>query len=43
MAYSAIVEKHKGSITFETEQGKGTTFYISLPLDTTDVSKDNES
>ncbi len=33
MAYSAVVEKHGGSITFETEKGTGTTFIIKLPVD----------
>lgn len=28
----AIVEQHKGSIGFDTETGKGTTFYIDLPV-----------
>ena len=27
-----IVEQAHGSIGFETEQGKGTTFYVELPL-----------
>jgi len=27
-----IVEKHGGSIDFETEKGKGTTFMIRMPL-----------
>lgn len=27
-----IVEQAKGKIWFETEQGKGTTFHIELPL-----------
>lgn len=30
--HSVVVEKHKGIITFETEEGKGTTFIIRLPL-----------
>jgi two-component system, NtrC family, sensor kinase len=30
---SVIVDKHKGSIHFETEDGKGTTFIIHLPHD----------
>lgn len=28
-----IVEKHGGDIYFETESGKGTTFFVTLPLD----------
>ncbi|MCS7014150.1 MAG: PAS domain-containing protein [Chloroherpetonaceae bacterium] len=31
IAYS-IVEKHKGSISFETEEGVGTTFEIKIPI-----------
>jgi two-component system, NtrC family, sensor kinase len=31
IARSVIVEKHDGSISFETEEGKGTTFIIRLP------------
>jgi len=30
---SIIVDKHDGSLTFETEAGKGTTFVIRLPID----------
>ncbi|MEW5725206.1 MAG: ATP-binding protein, partial [Thermodesulfobacteriota bacterium] len=33
IAYAVIVEKHKGSISFETEAGRGTTFIIRLPLE----------
>jgi len=32
LAYSCIVKKHKGQITFETEVGVGTEFKIILPL-----------
>ena len=32
IAHSVIVEKHQGSIDFETEVGKGTTFILRLPL-----------
>jgi signal transduction histidine kinase len=28
-----VVDKHGGSIHFETEEGRGTTFIIRLPLD----------
>ena len=32
IAYSVIVKKHKGSLTFQTEQGRGTSFVISIPI-----------
>jgi PAS domain S-box-containing protein len=32
LARAVVVEKHGGTLTFETESGKGTTFYIRLPL-----------
>jgi PAS domain S-box-containing protein len=32
IAYSVVVEKHGGTIHFETEVGKGTTFIIRLPI-----------
>jgi len=32
IAYSVVVEKHGGTITFQTQTGKGTTFIIRLPL-----------
>jgi two-component system, NtrC family, sensor kinase len=33
LAHSVIVKKHAGSLRFETESGKGTTFFIRLPID----------
>jgi PAS domain S-box-containing protein len=33
IARSVVVDKHGGSIEFETEEGKGTTFIIRLPRD----------
>ena len=33
MSYSTIRAHFNGNITFETEQGKGTTFHISIPID----------
>ena len=33
IARSVVVEKHGGTLHFETEVGKGTTFYIRLPID----------
>ncbi len=32
IAHSTIADKHGGTLTFETESGKGTTFVIRLPL-----------
>lgn len=32
IAHSVIVNKHRGSLRFETEWGKGTTFFIRLPI-----------
>ncbi len=31
IARRVVIDKHQGSLTFETEQGKGTTFIIELP------------
>jgi signal transduction histidine kinase len=33
IARSVVVDKHGGSIHFETEEGKGTTFVVRLPYD----------
>jgi signal transduction histidine kinase len=30
---SVVVDRHKGALTFESEVGKGTTFFIRLPVD----------
>ena len=32
IARSVVVERHNGALTFETEEGKGTTFHIRLPI-----------
>lgn len=32
IAYGAVVEKHGGSLSFETEEGKGTTFILRMPI-----------
>jgi signal transduction histidine kinase len=32
IARTVVVDKHKGTLHFDTELGKGTTFYIRLPV-----------
>lgn len=32
IAYDIVVNKHGGTLTFDTEQGQGSTFYIRLPV-----------
>ena len=32
MAHNIIVQKHGGTITFETQMGAGTTFQVRLPI-----------
>jgi PAS domain S-box-containing protein len=38
IARSVVVERHKGSLTFDSEVGKGTTFYVRLPVDSEECS-----
>jgi len=42
IARSVIVDKHQGSIAFETEPGKGTTFIIRLPYNGKIAAKSGE-
>lgn len=42
IAHDVIVEKHKGTITFDTKVGEGTTFKILLPLPPTLGSEQKE-
>ena len=32
MVYGSIVKKHGGTVTFESEVGRGTTFILRLPI-----------
>jgi PAS domain S-box-containing protein len=40
LAHSVIVKKHQGKLWFETEIGRGTTFFIQLPIVQTCVQED---
>ncbi len=33
ISYSVVVEKHGGEIDFVSEEGKGTTFFVRLPME----------
>ena len=39
MAQTVVVKKHAGRIWFETERGRGTTFFVRLPLTPPDSSR----
>jgi PAS domain S-box-containing protein len=40
---SVVVDRHKGTLTFESEEGKGTTFYVRLPVGPEACSKEAEA
>jgi signal transduction histidine kinase/CheY-like chemotaxis protein len=40
IARSVVVERHKGTLTFESEVGKGTSFYIRLPVESGEHSEE---
>jgi PAS domain S-box-containing protein len=40
LARAIVVEKHGGTLTFETEMGKGTTFFVRLPVSGNPVQKE---
>jgi signal transduction histidine kinase len=39
IAHAVVVKKHEGAITFDSEVGKGTTFYVRLPVDGTRLTQ----
>lgn len=39
ICHAVVVEKHKGTISFETEAGKGTTFIVRLPLNVDELDE----
>jgi signal transduction histidine kinase len=39
LAYNVVVKKHAGKIWFESESGRGTTFFIRLPIGTPAASR----
>jgi PAS domain S-box-containing protein len=41
LAHNVVVKKHSGKIWFETELGRGTTFFVDLPISPLEVSKEN--
>ena len=41
LAYTVVVKKHGGKIWFETEVGRGTTFFITLPIKVAESAKGN--
>ena len=40
IARSVVVDRHKGALTFESEVGKGTTFYVRLPIGPEECSQE---
>jgi PAS domain S-box-containing protein len=42
-AHSVVVKKHQGKIWFETEPGRGTTFFLELPIREPKAGKENDA
>jgi len=43
LAYSSIVERHKGELSFQTEAGEGTTFIIKIPLEEKKITANKQT
>ncbi len=43
IARSVVVDRHQGSLTFDSEVGKGTTFFIRFPLKPAERSQERSS
>jgi PAS domain S-box-containing protein len=43
IARTVVVDRHKGALTFESEVGKGTSFYVRLPIDPGECSKETRA
>ena len=43
IAHSVIVDKHGGTLAFETETGQGTTFIIRIPINPAATSAEARS
>lgn len=41
LAHTLVVKKHLGKIWFETEMGRGTTFFVELPINPVPPAKEN--
>jgi PAS domain S-box-containing protein len=41
IAHNVIVERHRGKLWFETQEGIGTTFFIRIPMDRADLEGSN--
>jgi two-component system, NtrC family, sensor kinase len=42
LARRVVVDRHSGSLTFETELGKGTTFFVRLPFNSAELPKEED-
>src|SRR5262249_7498745 len=43
LARSVVVDRHKGSLTFESKVGEGTTFYVRIPIDPELASRESRA